>query len=168
MKSRIPAVLLLLGYAVFFSCVFVTWSKLPLQVASHFDAKGLPDGWMPRSVFLKFMSIFGFLFPLFIVGINFILRYLPRSAFNMPNRDYWMAPERRQQTFRFFLVHSLWLAFFAILFLAFVYFLTVQANLVKPVRLLLRPLMVSTGAFLLGLIWWAVTLVGHFRKVGEK
>jgi hypothetical protein len=166
MKSRIPAVLLLLGYAIFFSCLFAIRSKLPLHVASHFDAKGLPDGWMPRTMFVKFMGVFGFLFPVFIVGINFVLRYLPAKAFNMPNRNYWMAPERRQQTFQFLLMHSFWLAFFAVLFVGFIYFLVVKANLAVPVRLQLKPLMLATGSFLLGLVWWGVTLVGHFRKTG--
>ncbi|EEF58812.1 DUF1648 domain-containing protein [Pedosphaera parvula] len=165
MKARVPAILLLLAYVSFLICLFATESKLPLQVATHFNGGGRPDGWMTRLMFLKFMGIFGFMFPLLIVGINFLIRFLPQSSFNMPNRGYWMAPERRPQTFRFFLDHSLWLALFAAMFVAFIYLLVLQANLSMPPKLSLLPLLLSMAAFLLGLLWWGVTLMQHFRKV---
>lgn len=75
---------------------------MPSTMASHFDGAGVPNGWSGRDGF------FG-LYWLIIIMLAVIFLYVPkwserRSNFGMklPNRDYWLAPERIEQTRQFF------------------------------------------------------------------
>ena len=99
--------------------VFSAW-QLPERVASHFGAQGQPDGWMSRSNHLLLMAVFGFAFPLFLVGLFFVLRFVPEGL-NVPDRDYWLAPsgELRRSTI-FFAKVSGWLAWLFALSLEFI------------------------------------------------
>src|SRR3954468_21478203 len=109
MKSRpTPALILGLLYLCFLGYLISSAPQLPDRVATHFGAGGEPDGWMSRSSHLLFMGVFGLAFPLFVVGLFFILRFLPDSGLNIPHRDYWLAPERRSETFAYLFRHSLW------------------------------------------------------------
>jgi hypothetical protein len=64
-------------------------------MASHFDAAGNPNGFLPRSAFFTVMA--------FACGAAVVLpalaplglRHIPASAINIPHREYWLAPERR-------------------------------------------------------------------------
>ncbi|MDB6125790.1 MAG: hypothetical protein JWQ71_4783 [Pedosphaera sp.] len=162
---RNPAMLLALLYFGFAMYVLWTIPQLPLRVATHFGLSGQPNNWMSKSEYLRFMGIFGFIFPFSIVGICFLVRFLPASAFNMPRRDYWLSPEHRGETFRYFLHQSLWFACMAVGFLAGLHCLLVQANHVSGGRLPLIPLLILAGTFLIGQIGWGIHLVRHFKKV---
>ena len=81
--------------------LFVTASRLPLRVASHFDGAGTPDGWMLRGPYLWTMAGVSVGLNAFLVGIFYSVRYFPTSTFNLPHRDYWLAAERRGETFAF-------------------------------------------------------------------
>lgn len=126
--------------------------RLPARVASHFGGSGLPDGWMDRSSYVLFSialllgttAIFG--------GVALLVRRLPAQWINLPNRDYWLAPERGAMTRRH--IAAWCYAFGAILnvFLVFVFHLAYRANLSDPVAL-------NTTAMMLGLaVYLAVTL----------
>src|SRR5712675_1010261 len=96
--TRIPALvfnLLLLGYLVFLFC---TVALLPQRMATHFDINGQPNGWMTRSSAVLLQGIVGLLLPLIIVGIFFVIRFAPARLINLPHRDFWFAPERRDET----------------------------------------------------------------------
>lgn len=71
---------------------------LPDRVATHFGANGLPNGWMSRDGFMK--SIVAIvLAPVGVVqALGFLADRLPPSLVNLPNKEYWLAPERRAQT----------------------------------------------------------------------
>lgn len=71
---------------------------MPEKMASHFDGRGVANGWMSRDGFvgvyvfvLALMSAMFFLLPRGLAK-------LPPSMINLPNRDYWLAPERRAKT----------------------------------------------------------------------
>ena len=73
---------------------------LPARVATHFDSAGLPNGWMERDVHLMFsVGLVAFLSALFLLA-RFSITRLPPSRLNIPNKAYWLAPERRDETVR--------------------------------------------------------------------
>jgi len=73
----------------------VHYPSLPEQVPSHFDARGVADGWMSRDTFALMMAlIYGLTGGVFVVLVQFLPR-IPTSMINLPNREYWLAPERR-------------------------------------------------------------------------
>jgi uncharacterized membrane protein len=74
-------------------------SKLPARMATHFDANGLPNGWMSRDGFFAFYAgILAFMLLVVVVLAPASIGRLPPSMINLPNRDYWLAPERAAAT----------------------------------------------------------------------
>ena len=85
---------LLAGAAV----VQLIWirSQLPETVASHFDASGNADGWMSRDDFILVMAAVDLLMA-GVFGLTARLpNWLPSSLINLPNKEYWLAEERRE------------------------------------------------------------------------
>jgi len=160
-KSRFILGLL---YLCFFIYLAFSVSDLPVCVATHFDGNGQPNGWMNRSTYLLFTAVFGFVFPLFIVGICIIGRFLPGKYHNIPRRDYWFAPERRAETFSYLLSHSLWFACVAVCFVIGIHFLIIQANSLTPAHLSTRLILGLIGCFLAGIVVWIIIMFRHFRS----
>lgn len=83
---------------IFLVCVFETirlWGVSPARMAAHFNAQGLPDRFTTK------MEFFGAQAETMIiaVGLGLLMQILvltiPVEWVNMPNRTYWLAPERR-------------------------------------------------------------------------
>src|SRR6185503_782071 len=87
-----------------------------------------PNGWMSRSAHLVFTLVFGFALPLFLVGLIYIMRFLPASLMNIPHRAYWLAEERRRKTLAYLSRQSLWLACLSVGFIGGVHYVVVSAN----------------------------------------
>ena len=74
------------------------YPQMPDVVASHWDGLGAPNGWSSRNGFFGlYLGIVAMLVGVFV--------YLPRwslnrdrKGMNLPNADYWLAPERIDQT----------------------------------------------------------------------
>jgi len=85
-------------------CAMQLWywySKLPDPVPSHFDAAGQVNGEMSLFGFYALMiSLHVVMLVLFPV-LGAFLKVIPNSMINVPNRDYWLAPERRDSTLLF-------------------------------------------------------------------
>jgi hypothetical protein len=117
---------------------------LPPVVASHFDASGAPDGALPRGLYLALMGAL-------LAGVPLLLALLPRwmigrdgARLNIPHRQYWLAPDRREQTLDFLRRQGRWFAAAVALFLAYAHGLVVQANRQPP--------SLATPALLAGLV----------------
>jgi uncharacterized membrane protein len=165
MKSLRPgSILLALLYAGFMG--YWAWSapQLPETVATHFNARGEPNGWMSRSANQMFMLLFGLGFPLLIVVLCYATRFMPSGLVNIPHRDYWLAPERRRETSNYLVRHSLWLACLAVCFVIGIQFSIVQANHQHPPHLSLPMLLAVVGSFLAGALIGVVALMRHFRR----
>lgn len=161
--TRLPLVLLGLSCLAFLACVLLTANALPERVATHFNLDGRANGWMSRSAHLQFMAGFGLALPLFIAGVCFALRFAPDSSINIPHRDFWLAPERRAATCQYLFGQSLWLACLNVAFITGVHLLVVRANQLVPPHLPLTPVLVWAGCLIVGLVFWALTLIRHFK-----
>jgi uncharacterized membrane protein len=158
-----PALVLVLFYACFLA--FWAWSgpQLPERVATHFNGSGEPNGWMSRSTSQNFMLIFGLVFPLFVVLLSSIVRFLPVSVINLPHREYWLAPERREETIDYLLWHSLWFACLSVCFVIGMQYSIVKANQQTPPHLDTSFLLRMAGLFLAGTVVWVLILIQRFR-----
>jgi len=83
--------------------VIYYYPKMPEVMASHFDCLGAPNDWSGRGFF------FG-LYLAIVLMLVIVFEYVPqwsekRSKFGMkiPHPEYWLAPERIDQTRAFFL-----------------------------------------------------------------
>jgi serine/threonine-protein kinase len=163
---RIPILLFLLCYFGFLAYVAWTVPQLPERIATHFGFGGQPDGWMTRSAYGVFIAVIGLAMPALIVGIFFGMQFLSNGMINIAHREYWLAPERRDETFAYLRRHSLWYASLLVAFFAGLHYLTLQANQQQPAAQLNLPvLFVVLGCFLLGTLWWALSMIRHFQSL---
>lgn len=84
------AVLLLSAAFAVVHCA-VSFERLPVRMMSHFDGAGRPNGFMPRADFLlEYALVSGG-----AVLLLLLVPMIPLQLVNVPNRDYWLAPEHR-------------------------------------------------------------------------
>ena len=144
--------------------ISATVDQLPPQLASHFGANGVASGWMNRHAYLLFTLALGIGLPLVVVlGMGVLPRLMPGSI-NLPNRDHWLAPARREATLSYLGAHACLLGCLLVAFIVAIHFLLIEANAAQPPQLPLRPFVLLMAAFLAGMAVWAVTLTRHFRR----
>jgi hypothetical protein len=142
-----------------------TSGALPERVASHFNAAGLANGYMTRNAYRIFMLAFGFGVPLLVVALVGWLPRLAPNLINIPNRDYWLAPERRVATLAALDGCALWLGCLLTALAGGVHWLVIRANAVEPPRLENGLFVTLLGAFVAGLVCWIIVLLRRFRKI---
>jgi len=169
MKARLPQIVCILTLGLFLASLIASIALLPDRVATHFDAAGRPNDWMNRTTHLLLMTLLGIVLPGTIIGCTALTRFLPISLINLPHRDYWLAPERREQTVADLYRSSFWMAALCLLFLTGIHLTVVAANRQQPVRLPTVPTLVLVGGFLLGTLLWIAGLIRRFhRPVGTS
>ncbi len=144
--------------------VVLTSLALPPVVASHFGVTGTANGFMPRSVYILFMLVFTVVLPLvMVVSLDQTLRHT-HARINLPHREYWLAPERRDETIQFLQAHSIGFSTLLLVFLGFVHGLVVQANLQQPVRLSSGWFVGGLLVFLVAVALWTGRLLTRFSR----
>ncbi|HET7585854.1 MAG TPA: DUF1648 domain-containing protein [Gemmatimonadaceae bacterium] len=138
--------------------------SLPSVVASHFGAGGVADGFMPRDTYIMFMSVVSLGVPLTVGVLLRQLRRIPVSLINIPNRDYWLAPERADASRQYLARHGTIFPALLVVFLCFVHWQVIGANRVHPARIAERPFIVGLVLLLLVTIVWVGALFAHFRR----
>src|SRR5437660_1296505 len=162
MNPRLPKlcfVLLAVYVAFHFSGYYV---QLPDVVESHFGSRGNPNGWQSKPVFFRFFIGIIVLSTFFSFGLPALLRALPVELFNLPNKKYWFARERREATFDFLGSWFAWLGCGVLLFASYVFQFAIDANLhpghvAHPERLLY-----AIVTFVLFTLLWAVRMFLRF------
>ena len=135
---------------------------LPDRVATHFSFSGSPNAWSSNTInTIFFCATYGIINLLFL-AVPWLLRKLPVAFINMPNREYWLAPERRNASV---LRVGVFMAAFAIgvnLFMMGVESLTFMANRsmmpLSPVGMV-----VLSVTFLVFMLSWIIQFVRAFR-----
>src|SRR5262249_61256788 len=108
-----PRSLVILSVLALVGTLFIlfTIGQLPERVASHFGSDDDPDAWMTRNGYLFFILSLVLVYPGLI---GFLIGFLPRVRpewVNFPNRDYWLAPQRRGDSLEFFFAPGGWFSF---------------------------------------------------------
>ena len=138
------------------------YPRLPNVMAQHFGAQGLPNGWAPKEVFFVFSWVL-------LLGISALLmlsprmlRRMPASMINLPNKRYWLAPERKDESLAFVERQLKWMAVLTVTFLALVMHLAIRANFEPEHRLENGAFIVILVAFVLSIAWWIKKLYRRF------
>ena len=82
-------------------CVFETtrlWNITPAKMAAHFDIQGNPDRFVPKAEFFWYQLQTMLVLVLVSLLPQVLFLVLPANLINMPNREYWRSPERRDET----------------------------------------------------------------------
>jgi serine/threonine-protein kinase len=77
------------------------WQRLPERVATHFDGSGKPNGWMHRDNAALLMVGFETLMPAIFLGIAYAIYFIPSQFINIPHREFWLAPDKREASIAF-------------------------------------------------------------------
>jgi uncharacterized membrane protein len=155
----------LLAFGILF--VISTVSQLPPMVASHFDAAGQANAFMSRSGYARFILCLVLGLPLAVVIILTSV-YSRATDLKLPNRDYWLAPERIDRTRAFLVAHGVWFGSLLVVLACFVHWLELAANRVQPPHLSNSMFAAVMIAFLLATAAWIAALMVAFRRpVGE-
>jgi uncharacterized membrane protein len=163
--TRPPAWLFAVPPAVFGMQVWVYRDRLPSRMATHFDFAGRPDGWMSRDAFFAFyLGMLVFMTALFC-GIGAILRRVPTRMVNVPHREYWLAPERREATIAYVSAMTGRLGLLVLTFLVAVHELVLRAN-VAGRNLAAVPMWIGLGALLAAVAVWLIRFYRRFRRPG--
>lgn len=156
-RNLLPLAIALIGYGGFLAGMAATYRRLPEVVASHFNGSGAPNAWTPRDSYVWMMIGIVTFVVVLMAGTFVMVRVLPKGLINLPNRDYWLAPERRAETSRTLGRYGLVMAGLVSLFFLAIHLLVVSANKSQPVMLssnvwwLLAAFLATTGVMLLAL-----------------
>jgi hypothetical protein len=148
-----------------FAVLFVTGtaSELPLTVASHFDAAGQPNAFMSRGGYIRFVLCLCLGLPVIVVGILRAV-YSRATDLKLPNRDYWMAPQRLDRTRAFLVAHGVWFGSLLVIIVCFVHWLELGAHRRQPPHLSSQMFAAGLVAFLIATAVWIAVLTFAFRR----
>lgn len=162
--SRLGQVLRIAAPVIAAAIFVVTSSRaLPPKVASHFGPDGSANGYMWSRTYVHFMLAFVVLLPLFFNLVASAVARLPVTMINVPNRDYWLAPERRGLMADRLRRQMQMFSVMLVVFLCFVHWEVLRANRLVPPMLDNRRFMLGMGLFMAALIAWIVSLRRQFR-----
>lgn len=138
------------------------WEGLPATMASHFGGGGAPNAFMDRQSFFAFYAVINAFVVALLLGVSVLLAKLPPRLINLPAREHWLAPERRDATIerlgRAFDVYALWTAAFSLGVLE----LVLRANL-SGAGLANGAFMAMLVAYMLFTLGWTVWLLLTLR-----
>jgi hypothetical protein len=143
--------------------VWITGSQLPALVASHFGASGAVNAFMPRDYYVRFFLVFTILVPLVVVFVPRIAVGTPGARINIPNREYWLAPQRRAETVEFLQDQFTRFGLTLLVFLCYVHWLVLRANQNTPPNLPAGLFWGGLVAFLIATIAWMARMFTRFR-----
>jgi uncharacterized membrane protein len=142
----------------------LAFPQLPERMASHFGPSGTPNGWMPKQSFFVVYAA--------VIGVAALVGYLvPRSIakrpldrINLPNKEHWLAPERRAETLAFFERYFAWYSCVLLLILVLAMGLAIQANFASPPRMATGPIVSVIAGFVVFTMAWVVWMMRHFSN----
>ena len=140
---------------------------LPDRMASHFDAYGRPSGWSGKIAFFSIYASVVLLMAAIQIMTRLSLAKTPSSLINLPNKNYWLAPERRAQSMA--ILEKYMTAFWSatLIFLICTMDLAFGVNLGRN-QALGEWFFLLLAAFILFTLAWTVSLIMRFARRPEQ
>jgi len=139
--------------------------RLPEVLGSHFAGNGAVNAWQSKAAFFSTELAAVVLAAVVGFGIPRIIGAMPVSLINLPNKEFWLSPERRAESLGYLQMHMAWFGCALLAFLLFVMDLVYQANLQSPPRLNSAAFVPGLVVFLLFVGISTVRLVTRFAKI---
>lgn len=145
--------------------VAATSGALPPRVATHFGHGGAANGWMTREGYTWFAIAFALLLPAVVMAsVGFLPALFPKAV-NLPNREVWLAPPRREATLAWLRGFGAAMGLATALFAIGVHALILEANARTPARLD-EPLFIGLlVALVAAMVAGTIALYAKFRGV---
>lgn len=161
---RLPQVALVLVLAIAAVQIAYYYPQLPGVVASHFDVSGAPNSWMPKSAFFGLFCFIYIFYAALFWALPHLIMVTPPSLINLPNKEYWLAPGRREITAHAIGDLMVWFGVVLTAFLIAVSQLAILANLPGRSGNLGSGIWWLLGLFVLFAILWLARFVLWFRR----
>ncbi len=142
---------------------FYYYPLLPNRVASHFGASGMADAWSDKETFIKIYIFFVVFIGILFSIIGLVIRKLPDSMINLPNKDYWLSLGHRQKTIDFLARQFLWFGSATLLLLLDVFHQSFNVDLGKA-QALSHPA-ASIAVYIGFSLLWSVILISKFMRL---
>jgi len=142
--------------------------RVPEILGSHFGKSGFASAWQTKVAFFATELTIVVLSTFISFGIPRLIAAMPVSAINLPNKDFWLSSERREDTFSFLRVQVAWFGCALLAFLLFVMELVFRPNLHTPPQLNTAAFVPALLAFLAFSTAWTLRLVFHFSRMEFK
>ena len=158
---RILIVLLVLSASVHFLTLY---PQLPERMASHFSVTGVPNGWMSKTSFFVLFPVIAIVLIVVSVAVPKTIAVLSPEYVNLPNKEYWLAPERRAGTAKYLEGALTWFACMLLVLLLFGMYSAILANLHPDRGFNSTFFLAGLGFFAAFLIAWLIRLFAHFGR----
>jgi uncharacterized membrane protein len=168
LDSRLPKlifVVLALYAAVHFSAIY---PQLPNVVASHFDERGAANGWQTKQAFFTVFVGVTALCVLIGFGLASLIGAMPMRLINLPNKQYWLAPEHREETLEWLKAYFGWFACALYVLMIVTYDYAAQSNLHPDNLPSVARFVYTLVGFLAFVIAWLVRMFSRFGRAPEK
>ena len=167
-NTRLPSSIFF-ALALFGGVQYIYYApRLPEILGSHFGVTGAVNGWQTKSALFSMELAIIVLAAVVSFGIPRIIAAMPVSTINLPHKEFWLSPERRDETMAHIRAWTAWFGCALLAFLLFVMELAFRANLRTPPRF-------NNAAFVPALLAFAavdtallIRLILHFSRVAEK
>jgi uncharacterized membrane protein len=144
------------------------YPNMPEVMATHFGPSGLPDAWTNKNMFFV---TYGAIEVVIVAMAFFLAKFgsrLPTGALNIPNKDYWLAPERRAGSLRFVWGQILWLEAATLAFLLAVAEVVFRTNLGGDPAVLPTPnFAILLVIFVVVTGWLSLRILLRFRRPSD-
>jgi uncharacterized membrane protein len=137
----------LLGIALLQGLIY--YPQLPDRLASHFDAAGYPNGWSSKSAYFALQAFILLVATVCFAALPAWLQRAPTRLINLPNKDYWLAPERRAATLARLASTLTWFGCAALALTLTVTSLVIRVNLSRGSALPAATMWALLGTFVL-------------------
>jgi uncharacterized membrane protein len=138
--------------------------ELPPMVASGFDAAGNAHAMTTRESYRSGVMFTGVLMPLCMALMIFFASMAPPGLISIPNREYWLQPERIGDMKKYITQWGIAIAVGLCVFMAGIHMLILAAHASKP-PVLSQAVWVLAVVFLLFTGVMIVLLIRHFMKI---
>jgi len=157
---------MLSGYAAIHFASY--YSQLPDVVASHFNARGVANGWQTKSAFFAVFVGVSVLAAVIGFGIPRIISAMPPQLINLPNKQYWLAPDHLAETQAFLNNYFAWFggAVFLVIILTFDY--AIKSNLNPQNRPDISRMWYILAGFLAFVAAWTIRLLTRFLRTPQE
>jgi uncharacterized membrane protein len=122
-------------YLINFLIAYNYYPSLPEKIATHFGSSNSPSSYSDKLSFLLLYNIIMLFLTAMFWGINYLMKIGGDSMVNLPNKKYWLAPERREATIEKLRANMNFFGLLTFLFMLLNQIYIFEANLLTEVRL---------------------------------
>ena len=141
------------------------YTQVPAEVPQHFGPSGEADAWGSKESSLALHLVMYAVVVATFFGVGMATGKLPDSLINLPNKEHWLSPERREHTMAYMRRQLLWLGSLTMLFLLDLFHQGVRVAMGSERRL--GHMWISLGLYLALTAAWAVAYHKRFRRVPQ-